>query len=189
MLSRLAVSLGLLAAFGCATERHALVGGGEALVRRSGDRVFVRVRGEKAGFASLCMGDQGRVEILHASAALGTAVYGREGSRWRLENGFTFTVRDSPKTGPPTEAEKRAHLEKQGWLANPSHTGAPQRDYEIRLDERRRFLGVAFLTIDQPMTVSYWPPSMDPACRAMRLLQGYTDETMDFRPETWLPLR
>jgi hypothetical protein len=185
------------AALGCATqprpgstaETHALVGGGETTLRRVGDRLFVTVRGAKPGLASLCIGDAERVEILHASAALGTAVYVRDGGRWRLARGFAFTVRDSATAGAPSEAEKTAHLEREGWLANPSLSGKPVREFEIRLGARRQLLGVTFLATDEPMSVAYWPPTMDDACRATRLLQGRTDETVELRPEMWLPLR
>ena len=52
-------------------------------------------------------------------------------------------------------------------------------------DSDVRFLGVTFLTTDEPMTMSHWPASMEDDCRAVRIAQGHLAETAQFRPATW----
>lgn len=54
-----------------------MIGGGEVALRQDGDDLRVTVTGPRAGLASLCVGDESRVRILHASAAVGEAVYER----------------------------------------------------------------------------------------------------------------
>lgn len=48
----------------------ALEGGGGVTMRRDGDALHVTVTGPRAGLASLCVGDDRRIRILHASAAV-----------------------------------------------------------------------------------------------------------------------
>ena len=52
-------------------RRARMIGGGELRLLRSGREVYVAVLGATRGYPSLCVGNAQRVEILHASAALG----------------------------------------------------------------------------------------------------------------------
>jgi hypothetical protein len=54
-----------------------MIGGGEVTLRQDGDDLRVTVTGPRAGLASVCVGDESRVRILHASAAIGEAAYER----------------------------------------------------------------------------------------------------------------
>src|SRR5687768_2738866 len=81
-------------------EKAPLTGGGEVTLRRDGEYLRVSVTGPRAGLASLCVGDDSRVRILHASAAVGEAVYERDGERWTLKSGFDWKLRDSASGGP-----------------------------------------------------------------------------------------
>jgi hypothetical protein len=72
-----------------------------------------------------------------------------------------------------------------GWVANASRAGDPVRTFTVHLSERIRFVGVTFLTTDDPMAVSHWPASMDDDCRAMKIAQGYLPDSAQFRPAGW----
>jgi len=167
------------------SARHELAGGGDLLLLRRGDMAYVAVRGAATGLASLCVGNAKTVSILHSSAALGTAVYERAGDAWRRQKNFEFVVRDSPRTGPPSGEAKQKHMQDFGWLSNPSFRGSPVREFAIRLAPERQFLGVAFVTTDGEGTVASWPASMRDDCAALRLGQGWTEESQKFEPQTW----
>ena len=164
-----------------------LGGGGEVTFRESGGELLVTVTGPRAGLASLCVGDEARVRILHASAAVGEATYERSGDTWTLKAKFDFKLRDG-RTGSPTTQERDDYFKTMGWVANASRTGDVKREFRVRLSDVR-FLGVTFLTTDEPMTVSHWPVSMEDDCRAVRIAQGYLPETAQFRPATWHRVR
>ena len=166
-----------------------LTGGGQVTINRSGDFVNVSVRGPRAGLASLCLADDSRVRILHASAAVGEASYERDGERWVLKGGFDWKLRDSPKTGPPAREAVDAFLSSTGWTANPSHSGSPQRDFRIRLTGRAQFLAVTFLATSEPMAISYWPATLEDDCRAIKIAQGYLPETARFDSSRWHSLQ
>jgi hypothetical protein len=179
---------GAIALWAQAQPREAMTGGGQVSLRRDGDTLHVTVNGPRKGLASLCVGDQWTVRILHASAALGEARYEKQGDSWTLASGFEFKLRDS-RTGPPSDADRRGYFETMGWSANSSNAGAPVREFAIRLTDRIRFIGVAFLGIDEPMAVSHWPSSLDDDCRAVQVAQGYLPKSARFTPSAWHSVR
>jgi hypothetical protein len=164
-------------------RREELVGGGEVRLRRLGNTLYVAVSGPAPGIASLCLGDGDGVAILHASAALGTARYQQKGNGWTLANGFDWKVRESGQAAPST-AERDAFFSAEGWLANSSSTGAPVREFRIRLDANRRNLGVAYL-VTGSRKIAYWPASMADDCRAEELIMGNTPAILKFTPGHW----
>jgi hypothetical protein len=163
-----------------------MTGGGDvSIVSDERDGMLrVTVTGPRAGLASVCVSDGSRVRILHASAAIGEATYGRSGDRWVLTSKFDFTLRDT-RTGPPSEAAQQEFLASNGWVANASNAGAPKREFTIRLSPEIRFVGVTFLTTAEPMSVSHWPSAMSDDCRAVKVAQGFLTETAAFAPATW----
>jgi len=161
-----------------------MVGGGQVTLRHDGNDVHVTVTGPRAGLASLCIGDESRVRILHASAAIGEAAYERSAERWVLKSKFEFKLRDT-RTGPPSEADRTQYLSTMGWVANASRTGDVARTFTVHLAERIRYLGVTYLATDEPMVLSHWPASMDDGCREMKIAQGYLPDTAQFRPAGW----
>ena len=170
------------------TAPKPMIGGGEVTMRQDGDDLRVTVTGPRAGLASLCVGDESRVRILHASAAVGEATYERSGDRWILKAGFDFKLRDT-RTGPPSDADRTLYLSTMGWVANASRTGDPVRVFTVRLSEPIRFVGITFLATDEPMAMSHWPASMDDDCRALKIAQGYLPDSALFRPMSWHRLK
>jgi hypothetical protein len=163
-------------------------GGGELAVRRAGEMLQVVVTGPRPGLASLCVGDESRVRILHASAAVGEATYVRSNGGWTLTSGFDFKLRDS-RTGPPSESSRREFLTNMGWIANASNAGDPRREFSIQLSSALTFLGAAFYATSEPARVSHWPPQMDDDCRAVKVVQGFLPAQASFRPATWHPIK
>lgn len=184
------VSLALaVAAMSAQTSRASMIGGGDVLVSKDGDVWRVVVTGARAGLASLCIADDRRVRILHASAAVGVGTYLRDGASWSLQAGFDFKLRDGNQGQSPTEAERRDYFTTMGWVANADSTGTRPREFLIRDAADIRFLGVTFLSTSEPMAVSHWPETMDDDCRAMKVAQGYLAPAAAFRPERWHHLK
>ena len=165
-----------------------MIGGGEVTLQQDGDELRMTVTGPRAGLASLCVGNESRVRILHASAALGEATYERSADRWVLKSGFEFKLRDT-RTGPPSDADRALYLSTMGWVANASRAGDAPRAFTVRLTERIRFVGVTFLATGEPMALSHWPASMDDGCREVKIAQGYLPDSAQFRPAGWHRLK
>lgn len=185
LLVALALLLPFVAPQASSDGEATLEGGGAVAVRRDGDALHVTVTGPRAGLASLCVGDDRRVRILHASAAVGEALYERSGETWTLKRGFDWKLRDSPQAGPPAARASDEFFAAAGWTANPSRRGAPRRAFRIRLTDDVRFVGVTFLSTEGPSAVAYWPATMDDDCRAVKMAQGYLPDRAHFSPERW----
>lgn len=169
-------------------RRANLVGGGEVWLLRAGNELYVAVKGSGTGFPSLCVGNADRVEILHASAALGTVAYQRGAKGWSRGQGFEWRVRDLPEPAPTLATDRESFLKEQRWLANASDTGTPLREFRIILDAGRRFLGVVFLSTDS-MQAAYWPTSMNDGCRDLDLLRGDAPGSLELEPSRWYEIK
>ena len=180
----ISISLAMPAAAQLPAGPQPLAGGGDVTLREQQGVLHVTVTGPREGLASLCVADDTRVRILHASAAVGEAVYERSGNAWALKSKFDFTLRDT-RTGPPSEQDRAGHFSAMGWVANASRAGDPKREFRIRVTGALQYLGVTYFTTTDPMTVSYWPASMDDDCRAVRVAQGFLPEAVELRPATW----
>jgi len=164
--------------------RAAMIGGGEIQMLRSGEYLYIAVRGPKNGLGSLCMSKGSTVRILHASAAVGEAAFLRDGASWTKRKDFEWVLRDSPRAGGVTERAKTDFLTSAGWVANASAAGSPDREFKIRASDVEA-LAVTFLSTDKPMAVSYWPASVDDACRSMELPQGNLPASARFNVTSW----
>ena len=66
----------------------------------------------------------GEIAILHASAALGTAVYETGVGDWNRIQNFSWQCRNSSDS-ERTQAERQVFLEQEWWLASNSRMGNP----------------------------------------------------------------
>jgi hypothetical protein len=165
-------------------SRVTMSGGGELTRTRDADTMLITIAGPRPGLAHLCVADDTRVRILHASAAVGEAVYERDGESWRLKSGFDFKLRDR-RDALPSAADKQTFLSATGWLANADNSGKAPREFSLRLTPGLRSVAAAFLAIDEPMAVSHWPATVADDCIALKMVQGYLPPQARFNPSTW----
>lgn len=179
----MALAIGATAATQTRTAPEPMTGGGEVTTRLEGDHLDVSVRGPAQGFPHLCVGDSSQVRILHASAALGEAVYQKTGDTWRLTSGFEWALRDS-RQASPTSAEEEAFFTRTGWLSKASWRGDPVRHFRVKRTAAVQHLAVAFLATET-MNVSHWPGTVNDSCREVKVVQGHLPETARFEPAAW----
>jgi hypothetical protein len=159
-------------------------GGGELLLLRADADLYVAVTGAGPGYPSLCVGDAERVEVMHASAALGSVSYARTNDRWRRGKPFEWRVRDAAGAASTLLADRESFFAEYRWLSTASRAGAPAREFRITLDTERTRLGVVFLSTDT-MKHAYWPASMNDGCRNLDLLRGDAPDTLPLDPASW----
>lgn len=208
MLSRLLIS-GMALLAGCGSSREFVVDGyvrglewrsarrfklsplGFLYLRREGDVLQIAVDGPVVGVASVLLHDGERIHVLHASAALGTAVFEqRSDGAWQATRHFRW------QAGDPLDAEARASFrETHGWLANPIPRGPYvdwRQDREFSIDLARFGRGarlrVAAGVLHATGTggqVERWPESVADDAASVPLHRGDTSRTYRFDPETW----
>lgn len=159
---------------------------GELLAQTAGGVLWLAQRGESPILGSLCLANEEKVVVLHASAALSSAVYrrGNEGG-WRLERGFSWCCRQGGD-------ELAALIAEEGWGANVVHDGTPG-EMEYRIDVAKllgdgpvHFAAVA-LDFDAGELLTA-PAGLDDGCADDTLVRGETPETERFAPESWYAL-
>jgi hypothetical protein len=111
------------------------------------------------------------IAILHASAALGAAVYRREEESWRLARDFVWRCRDTGDS-PAAQQEREAFLREQGWVAANSRVGTPHElEHQIKMSGERLRLALNYIAASQTDVKIPWPDGLA--------------EQLDFSPERW----
>jgi hypothetical protein len=126
------------------------------------------------------------IVLLHASAALGTAVYRREGERWRLERDFVWRCRDT-SSSPAAQDERAAFLREEGWVATNSRIGTPNElEYRIEMSGERLRLALNYIAASRTDVKVPWPDGL--ADGSVQPTPGGLPEQLDFSPGDWATL-
>jgi hypothetical protein len=172
--------------------RFAMRGGGEILLRARGPELLVGVRGAGPGFPHVAVAAGDSAWILHASAALGTITYARDGEeRWRPVRGPVWEMRDTTLTPQAREA-REVYLDEHGWVASTAMMGVDgEAEFMIRLDRfgwGKARLGVACLVVPRRPEAPRWPNVLPDEMNRTELLAGGPPEFLDLRPSGWAHL-
>jgi hypothetical protein len=161
----------------------------ELLLMHDGDYLYVGIRSPEIGLGSLCVDEGSQIAILHASAALGTALYEVEGGRWQPVQEFSWHCRSSSDS-PYAQKEREEFLAEHGWLGTNVNLGAPgELEYQIELDGEKVRLAVSYLAEKDWNEVIQWPADLDDDCGSLDLVQGNAPEGLRFLPQTWVTVR
>ncbi len=167
--------------------RVALEGGGELLFEQDGTYLYVAIRTEKPGIASVCVDRGNTIAVLHASAALGTAEYHLEHTSWMRAKAFDWLVRDTSGSSSSRKVRQQ-FLASDGWYANTTSKPSTEREFQISLalaaEKGRIPLAIAVLATGDD-SIAYWPEDLSDDCRNPDLIFGKTPDTFEFVPARW----
>jgi len=171
--------------------RQELIGGGEAHLKQDGAYLYVCLRGSKQGWAHVYVTRGDTIFVLHASAALGTAIYRRsKGDVWQSVQEFSWTMRDTSLAREAMNAREK-FLESHGWVANTVRMGTPG-TLEFKI-VRKLFNGdtslLATLFASDPKSPQFWPPTLKDDCLAEKLIYGTTPADLKFNREGWAKIK
>lgn len=156
--------------------------------------LYVAVRTHFPSVGSLCVRRGDTVRVLHASAALGTAVYARDSAAWRLVTPFAYRVRERDLS-PGALRSRAEFLASDGWVATTAYMGSRVSALEFRirldlLDPADRRLGIASRNMsNRDPEVRTLPPGLADGCADPALVAGDAPATLSFDPATWFRLR
>ncbi|MEN8174083.1 MAG: hypothetical protein ABFS03_14540, partial [Chloroflexota bacterium] len=86
-----------------------------------------------------------KIAVLHSSAALGTAIYQKDGDTWKQTQGFSWCCR-STNSSDAAQAERDAFLQHEGWVSINTRMGTPQElEYQIEMGGKELRLAVTFM--------------------------------------------
>lgn len=159
--------------------RVELTNGGHALLQHDGTFLYVAITGPRTGIASLCMPSGKEVHVLHASAALGTAVFKNS----RATRDFVWTNRDTKDA-----AARDKFLAAEHWFANATPRGSLEREMQIELLGRKEIpLTIAFMSFapNEEQRIHVWPAALQDGCASIDLASGNTKGPYTFDRATW----
>jgi hypothetical protein len=123
------------------------------------------------------------IRILHASAALGTALYAPGVGGWAQAQAFTWRCRQTGN-GEAARAERDAFLGEEDWVAANSRTGTPaELEYQIAVTEETIRLAANILRSSDPEAKTPWPADLDDDCIAPT--PGGLPDELHFSPDRW----
>ncbi len=160
-------------------------GPGRVLLKHDGKDLLVGISGSGRGWSHLAVTRGDEVVILHASAALGQAVFRRgEDGKWNPSNEFDWALRNIG-LDEDAEAQRTAYHKAHGWVASTVELRTPNH-YEYRVS-REVFadgtLSLIYATdADSPI---YWPAGLDDDVRSRELVFGNLPPGVSFDPATW----
>ncbi len=160
-------------------------------LQHDGSALYIAIESPADGFTSLCLGTNDRVQILHASAALGAVDFRRTGGTWAPDQGsFVHGMRD-PSLTDVAIAQRQAYFSQNGWAASTARMGGG-RVQEFKIDMKRiaTRLAVAYYVTTGPGAVMTWPDSMPATdgCAALPLVRGDVVSGLTFDPSRWAPI-
>lgn len=136
--------------------------GSELLLMQDGEFLYVGIRANEAGTIAgnvfIQRGDE--IQILHSSAALGTAIYRKGEENWQQVQDFTWRCRSTGNTETAL-AERAEFLAEEGWLAANGLMGTPNElEYQIKIPVQDFHLAVVYIKSSPPYDKVSWPHSL-----------------------------
>lgn len=163
--------------------------GASLWVRQAGEYVLVTIESDTIGVASLCIGSENEVTVLHASAALGDLKFHPVDGLWHTSERFKWELRDTTMS-TSTQEERQAHINRNGWVASTSLMGNPNyTEFLIRrsaLPSGRWYLSAGIMPGQHPEVIIGIPSSDAGDCAAGNLVRGMVpSEGYTFEPISW----
>jgi hypothetical protein len=158
-----------------------------ALLLHDGNNLYIALIGREPGISSVCAVTGKQVLILHASAALGTAVFTQDQDKWLLKRGFTWTNRDSGQSARAL-AERKKTFSAEGWFANTNSNTLTDREFVLHVRFQPQIplvLGHLTTSTANEQRLYYWPEEVVDGCAEPELATGYTDREYTFDPDSW----
>lgn len=165
-------------------ERYHLTDSSNLYLLQKGDSLYLAVEGSTShmlgGNIFLAQGDM--VNILHISAALGTAEYIHDGESWSLVRNFEWKHRTS-NNSEAALAERQAYQDLEGWSAPNANTGTPNHlEMQILLGSEPAYLRLSLFRSNSN-TRLVWPAE-NPDDSGKTFSNGLTS-SLYLEPENW----
>lgn len=165
---------------------------GSLFLMADDDYLYLAIQAEDHPVTNVYVVLAGRVHVLHASAALGSAVYDLVGDEWiQTDSYLPYTCQSTRSSEESSYArwERTTHFENEGWFASNVYMGAPtDLEYQIPWNESPLSLAPISLFADSDGLRGWLPATLNDACWNNTLLYADDVSPLQFHPETWLQL-
>ena len=134
----------------------------QLLLMQDGEFLYVGIRANETGMIAgnvfIQRGDE--IHILHASAALGTAIYQKSEDRWQQIQDFSWRCRNTGNS-EAAQTERAKFLTEEGWVAANGLMGTPNElEYQIKIPDGDFRLAAVYIKASPPYEKIPWPPQL-----------------------------
>jgi hypothetical protein len=167
------------------TKAHDLGNGNTLFTKTNGAVLYVALAGSASFWAHVYLSDGERIQVMHASAALGAIEYKREKTLWHTQDNFRYEMRDRVYNNE-VEARMNEYFTKNGWVANNNNLG-DRKTIEYRLDLTKWKTPVYFACVlaNNDMSLYHFPSDLKDDTALAKLVQGYAVDSLRFEPASW----
>jgi hypothetical protein len=167
---------------------HELANGNKIMLLREENTLYAALTGPSSFWAHLYLSDGNVIKVMHVSAALDDVTYKKGSSSWTTSDTFEYEMRDKV-FNEETRKKMKAYLDNHGWVANNINM-ANGKVVEAELDLSvfkgpLYFASVIATANDGSTTMTHFPSTVSDNTILLRLVQGYTPDSLNFKPETW----
>lgn len=156
--------------------------GTKLMMLHDGEYLFIGIQSRTMGVGSVCVKRGDQVWILHASAALGNAIYEKAEDGWAMTEGFTWCCR-----GTTPNVEQQALLEENNWTASIGYMGkSNEMEYQIAMEEEPMSLAVAYYFNQNDIPI--WPRALEDDCNSYGVVDGTPRGNVQFDIDAWSSL-
>ena len=167
---------------------HYFKDGSEVYLMVSGGHLFLAIRATGGGMiaGNVFLGERDRISILHTSAALGTALYQKEGDQYRKIEDFSWCCR-SKIDSEASRLVRGDFYTEEGWMGANSFLGTENElEYKISLEDQPEKLAINFIHADGEEDKQVWPVDLEDGV-SLPSSGGFPD-LIEFSIEEWISL-
>jgi hypothetical protein len=158
--------------------------GDDIYLMSDGDYLYLGIRSYESLVGSICIADDEKISILHSSAALGSAIYHKEGENWRRVQNYNWQMREADMD-EETQQARSDYLANNGWIASIGYMGNGEEvEYQIEMPEDGLRFAVAYLVYGGKLY--WWPQELEDDCHNNQLISGTPPTLLSFSPENWV---
>lgn len=156
------------------------------------DLLRISIDSEKIYVANVCIAYKDRIDVFHASAALGKISYQKNEDLWITEEEFDWELRESAVTEETIELRKKYFLA-NNWVATTMSMGEEGEtefyfntsNYE---DSQPIYIAVGLMPASNPESIIGFPENSASSCADHSLVSGNMKDQYPFEVKNWFPL-
>ncbi len=163
-----------------------LKGGGQLKLKHDGEFLQIGLQGGKPGLSHVYLTDGKDIYVLHASAALGQAIYKKEGEAWQPAQKFNWGLRDQAANSEGSST----FLKTNNWLASVPTPATTAREYKVAMKFRDgEIFRMAAAFTNNPTSPQFFPQTLADDTLKPELLFGSEPPDLNFKTEQWVTLK
>jgi hypothetical protein len=168
------------------------IGGEGILFQHDTEFLYLGIRGEKGGFASVCVLYEDSIYVFHSSMGLITAKYVREESRWLQTLEFRSEIQHKIGKVENTDDKMKLSLKEYGWFANIiTHGNTNEIEYKISLKkfkENNTYISIVFFQHAGKIQFAHAPSGLSDGSMNSEMVRGGNVKYLSFNIDSWLYL-